>query len=155
MHEAMEHRVREHYTRYVDLLDEHAWAGWLELFAADARYQITTRDNDLRGLPAGVMLCSNRAMLADRVDAGRLANIYRQHVNRHLLGQASVQVDGDVVRVQCPFCVVQTAQGGMPFIFAVGKYRDELVEADGQLVIRSKAVILDNSRIMTSLPLPL
>jgi len=155
MAEPSEHRVRQLYACYADLLDEHAWAEWLELFAPDARYKITTRDNEARGLPAGIMLCSNRAMLADRVDAARLANIYRQHVNRHLLGQPTVRVHEDRIEVQCPFCIVQTEQGGMPFIFAAGKYRDDLSEMNGRLVIQKKTVILDNSRIMTSLPLPL
>ena len=147
--------VAQHYATYAELLDEHAWDEWLALFEDAAPYRITTRDNEAHGYPAAIMYCSNRLMLADRVDAGRYANIYRKHVNRHIVGRPNATRDGDIIRASCAFCVVQTEEGGSPFIFAAGKYRDELVVAGEALLLHNKLVILDNARIMTSLPLPL
>jgi anthranilate 1,2-dioxygenase small subunit len=97
-------------------------------------------------------------MLADRIDAGRHANIYRKHVNRLLLGLPSVAPDslGDGrIAATCPFCVVQTEDAGAPFVFAAGKYMDRLAVTDSGLQFRSKLVVLDNSRITTSMPVPI
>lgn len=146
----------ELYTLYADHLDNFEWPEWLDLFDANASYRVTTRDNESRGLPAGIMLCANRAMLEDRVNAARFANVYRQHYNRHILSQPRIWLreDGDI-GASCSFAVMQTDQDGAAFIFAVGKYQDALAWQDERLIFKAKAVILDNSRVTTSMPIPL
>jgi len=143
------------YARYGQLIGDQDWEAWLDLFTEDATYRVTTRDNELRSLPVGIMLCTSRAMLADRIDAGRHANIYRKHVNRHLVGLPSVSRVDEAIAASCTFCVIQTEDAGVPFVFAAGQYRDHIVARGPVLRFSRKVVVLDNSRIMTSMPIPL
>ena len=63
-------------------------------------------------------------------------------------------IDGDI-GASCSFAVMQTDQDGAAFIFAVGQYQDALAWQDERLIFKAKAVILDNSRVTTSMPIPL
>jgi 3-phenylpropionate/cinnamic acid dioxygenase small subunit len=76
-------------------------------------------------------------------------------VNRHIIGRPRILPQEAFVRVTCPFCVVQTEEGGSPLLFAAGRYEDDLVVKDDRLLVQAKRVVLDNARILTSLPLPL
>ena len=62
---------------------------WLDLFAAECRYQIVPRENFDRGLPAALVFCDSRAMLEDRIRALREANKYNIHTDRHVIGPAA------------------------------------------------------------------
>ncbi len=68
------------------MLDEARYDAWLALFAAECRYNVVSRENYDRGLPAALIFCDSRAMLEDRIMALREANKYNIHTDRHLIG---------------------------------------------------------------------
>ena len=70
-------------------------------------------------------------------------------------GAAVLTGSDGALTAKCSFCVIQTEDAGVPFVFAAGQYRDELAPTEAGLRFRSKVAVLDNSRILTSMPVPL
>ena len=142
------------FARYGALLDAARWDDWLALFAAECRYRILPRENDERGLPAGLVYCDTRAILEDRILALREANKYNIHTDRHLIGlPLVVEESATGVLVEAPFAVYQTDPEGATRLFATGLYRDRL-QPDG-LLISDKLVLLDTFAVPTLLATPL
>src|SRR5207237_2246312 len=61
---------------YAYTLDAGRLAQWPTFFTERGLYRITTRQNHERGYPLSIMLCDNRNMLYDRVEATEKANIF-------------------------------------------------------------------------------
>src|SRR5256885_2254543 len=74
--------VEELHARYVHALDDGRLEDWPDFFTEDGVYRITTAENEARGLPLPVLLAESRAMLRDRVQSLRHANIY-EPLRRH------------------------------------------------------------------------
>jgi anthranilate 1,2-dioxygenase small subunit len=141
-------------AEYGALLDAAKYDEWLGLFAAECRYEVIPRENDERGLPAGLIFCDSRAMLEDRMMALCQANKYNIHTDRHLIGLPRVtDLAGPVI--EAPFAVYQTDQEGATHLFATGLYRDRLEAASDSLKIRAKLVLLDTFAVPTLLATPL
>ena len=139
---------------YGALLDAMQYDEWLSLFAAECRYSVVPRDNHERGLPAGLIFCDSRAMLADRIMALREANKYNIHNDRHVIGLPRL-LSEDGLAIEAPFAVFQTDQEGATQLFATGVYHDRLALASGVLTIRDKLVVLDTFAVPTLLATPL
>ena len=142
-------------VEYGALLDAGQYDRWLALFAAQCRYEVMPRENHDRGLPAALIFCDSRAMLADRLRALREANKYNLHTDRHLIGMPR-QVGADRLSIEAPFAVYQTDQEGETRLFATGLYCDRLETGpDGGLKIRDKLVLLDTFAVPSLLATPL
>jgi anthranilate 1,2-dioxygenase small subunit len=140
-------------AEYGALIDTAKFDEWLDLFAAECRYQIIPRENFDRGLPAGLVFCDSRAMLEDRIRALREANKYNIHTDRHVIGLPRIFEDG--LALEAPFAVFQTDQEGGTRLFATGLYRDRLEIFGQRLKIRDKLVLLDTFAVPTLLATPL
>jgi len=149
--------------RIEDLLLDYAWTideddleAWPDFFAEDGRYRITTRDNEARGLPVGIMLCEGRGMMQDRIRALRTANIYEPHRYRHILGQPRIRgADGGLVRADSSFIVMRTMQDGRMDLFAAGVYRDRLRIEGGKLLFQERTVVPESRRVDVLIVIPL
>lgn len=141
---------------YVHAIDRGALAEWPGFFTDPCVYRITTRDNESRGFPLSIMLCNNRAMLFDRIEATEKANIFEPHAYRHILSDTEV-VEGtaDSLRTRTSFLCVRIMGDGGTMLFASGEYVDEVVCDAGRCLYRSKTVVLDQSRIDTLIAIPL
>ena len=140
-------------AEYGALIDTAKFDEWLDLFAAECRYQIIPRENFDRGLPAGLVFCDSRAMLEDRIRALREANKYNIHTDRHVIGLPRIFEDGRAL--EAPFAVFQTDQEGETRLFATGLYRDRLETFGRRLKIRDKLILLDTFAVPTLLATPL
>jgi anthranilate 1,2-dioxygenase small subunit len=140
-------------AEYGALIDAAKFDEWLDLFAAECRYQIMPRENFDRGLPAALVFCDSRAMLEDRIRALREANKYNIHTDRHLIGLPRILDDG--FAVEAPFAVYQTDQEGETRLFATGLYRDRLEPIGRHLKIRDKLILLDTFAVPSLLATPL
>ena len=140
---------------YVCALDDGRLAEWPQFFTADGLYRITTRQNHERGLPLSIMLCDNRNMLYDRVEATEKANVFEPHYYRHVLSDSRMEEKNGALAARTSFICVRTMLDGSTLLFASGEYRDEVVREEGRLRFRSKTVILDQSRIDTLIAIPL
>ncbi|HEY3909244.1 MAG TPA: aromatic-ring-hydroxylating dioxygenase subunit beta [Stellaceae bacterium] len=143
-------------AEYGALLDAAKYDAWLGLFAVECRYNVVSRENYDRGLPAALIFCDSRAVLEDRIRALREANKYNIHTDRHLIGLPRLQPAEAVgFTVEAPFAVYQTDQEGETRLFATGLYRDRLEPGSAGLKIRDKLVLLDTFAVPTLLATPL
>lgn len=149
--------------RIGDFLLDCAWAideddleAWPGFFAEDGRYRITTRDNEARGLPVGIMLCEGRGMMQDRVLALRTANIYEPHRYRHILGPPRLrEAEDGIVRSDSSFIVMRTMQDGRMDLFAAGSYRDLLRVEEDRVLFQERAAVLESRRVDVLIVIPI
>jgi anthranilate 1,2-dioxygenase small subunit len=143
-------------TEYAERIDADRLEDWLELFAEESVYQVLSRENEDLGLPAPLMLCTNKNMLRDRVMALRNANEYNLHYDRHLVSGVRIRPAEDgSFSLQASYAVYQTSQEGQSSLFSVGRYRDKVKLADGQLLFIEKTVIVDTFSVAPLLATPL
>ena len=148
--------IQDLLAEYGGLLDAGHYDEWLGLFAGECRYNVVSRENYDRGLPAALIFCDSRAMLEDRIMALREANKYNIHTDRHLIGLPRLRPPEDrAIIIEAPFAVFQTDQEGATRLFATGLYLDRLDTAGGGLRIRDKLVLLDTFAVPTLLATPL
>ena len=153
----------ETHRRIEDFLLDCAWAidedeleAWPDFFTEDGRYRITTRENEERGLPVGIMLCEGRGMMEDRVLALRTANIFEPHRYRHILGRPRLrEANGGLVRSDSSFIVMRTMQDGRMDLFAAGSYRDLLRVEDRRVIFQERAAVLESRRVDVLIVIPI
>lgn len=152
-------RVCDLHAAYVHCLDRGAFEEWPAFFTERCRYKVTTAENHRAGLPAGLIDCDSRAMLVDRVQSLRHANIYESHSYRHVVAppQIITELPASEIEASTGFIVVRTMQDAEPRLFASGEYLDRLRFANdaSMPLIVERIVVLDSSRIDTLLVLPL
>lgn len=141
---------------YAHRLDDGLIDEWTGFFAADALYQITTRENEEAGYPLGIMLCEGRGMMEDRVLALKTANIYEPHCYSHILGRPVVDEESPGVwTARSNFSVFRTMESGATELFAIGKYLDRIVLEDARPKFKARRVILDSRYVDVLLVFPL
>ncbi len=151
-----ESRIRALIYDYAHCIDDDRLEEWPDFFTEDCLYQVISRDDDAAGLPAGVMTCTSRGMLLDRILSLRNANIYEPHVYRHLISAISLRGKQDGLwSVQTGYAVIRTMQEGDISIFSTGKYMDR-VDLDGDRpLFRARRVIFDSRRVDTLMVIPI
>jgi 3-phenylpropionate/cinnamic acid dioxygenase small subunit len=142
-------------ARYVRTIDDDRLEEWPAMFTERCLYKVTTAENHAAGLPAGIIFCNSRGMLADRVQSLRQANIFEPQRYRHLISAVQVvKRDGGVAEVEADFLVVRTTQTGNTVLFAAGRYHDRILLAESPL-FEQKVVVCDSTRTDTLLAIPL
>lgn len=154
---ALHFKVQDLNARYAHAIDEDRLEQWPDFFAADGRYRITTVENVERGLPLSLMYATSRAMMRDRINSLRNANVYESQRYRHAVGTPVIEPgDGTVVRAVTNFLVARIMHTGETTLFATGRYEDRIaVAADAAPHFVEKTVILDSRQIDTLLAIPL
>jgi anthranilate 1,2-dioxygenase small subunit len=143
-------------AEYADLIDSDRLEDWLGLFAEEAVYQVLTRENFDQGLPAALMLCTNKNMLRDRVMSLRNANEYNLHYDRHLVSGVRISAaKAGIFGLKASYAVYQTTYEGQSSLFSVGRYEDKVRLEDGRLVFVDKTVIVDTFSVPSLLATPL
>ena len=141
---------------YVDCLDHNRLEEWPDFFTEDCFYQVISRDDHAAGLPVGVMTCTSRGMLIDRIVSLRKANIYEPHVYRHLISAISLRSQEDGIwTVQTSYAVIRTMQEGDVSMFSTGKYLDRIELAGDRALFRERRVIFDSRRVDTLMVIPI
>ena len=141
---------------YAHMIDDDRLEEWPGYFAEKCKYRIINRENYALGRQVGIMECSSRGMLKDRVKALREANVYEPHCYRHLLsGIRVVSENEETWGVETSFAVIRTMQEGDISIFASGKYVDEIILENGSCQFLSRVVVCDSSRIHTLVVIPI
>lgn len=142
---------------YCACIDGDRLEDWPNFFSPDGRYELITRENADRGLPATAMMCEGAAMMRDRVVSLRHANVYAKQYYRHLVTDLLIgEITESTVSIASNYLVTRTlAMEGDPIVFSVGRATDMLVLSDQGLRFRSRRVIADNDRFHTLLVLPI
>jgi anthranilate 1,2-dioxygenase small subunit len=144
------------YAEYAFCLDSDALERWPDFFTEDCVYRITTAENYEAGMPLGLIYATSQAMLHDRVNALRDANIYEPQRYRHLIsGMRAERDEGEARNLTANFLVVRTMQDGEMTVFAAGRYVDRVVRTNAGWKFARKIVVLDSRLIDTLLAIPL
>ena len=145
--------VEELHARYTHALDDDRLEDWPNFFTERGIYRIATAENEARGLPLPVVYCEGRAMLRDRVQSLRHANIYEPQRYRHMLSSVLIEAAGDVIQSTSGFLVVRIMENGETMLFASGRYVDRI--SAKEMLYEERVVICDSRRFDTLLAIPL
>jgi anthranilate 1,2-dioxygenase small subunit len=146
--------VERLHARYAHALDAGKLEEWPQFFTENACYRIATAENEERGLPLSVLYAEGRAMMRDRIQSLRHANIYEPQRYRHMISSVLVEPAGaGVVRSIANFTVIRIMQDGETMIFASGRYVDRI--ATQEMLLEERVVICDSRRFDTLLAIPL
>jgi anthranilate 1,2-dioxygenase small subunit len=142
--------------RYARCIDEDQLEEWPGFFTEHCIYKVTTADNYSRGYQAGLIYADTRAMLKDRVNSLRKANVYEQHRYRHVIGAPAILAqDNDTLSSESAFLIVRIMRDGTLSLFATGKYVDTLVTDSGSIKFSQRIVVCDGGNIDALLAIPL
>ena len=148
--------IEDFVVDYAHMVDDDRLEEWPEYFTETCTYRIINRKNHALGRSVGVMECSSRGMLEDRVKALREANVYEPHSYRHLLSGIRIRDQSDgIYRVETSFVVVRTMQEGEMSLFASGKYIDDINVTERIPKFTSRIVVCDSVRVHTLVVIPL
>ena len=139
-------------AEYGMALDEDRLEDWVELFAEDCDYRVTTRENVEQGLPNILMWCDNKNMLRDRVESYRNVNEYNLHYDRHVIGPLRMLGESTF---EASYSLFQTDLEGNSRLFSVGRYRVEAVMKDGAAKLKTVLVVADTGTIPSLLATPI
>jgi 3-phenylpropionate/cinnamic acid dioxygenase small subunit len=146
--------VADLHARYAHALDADRLEDWPGFFTENGRYRIATAENEERGLPLPVLSCEGRAMMRDRIQSLRHANIYEPQRYRHLISSVLLEaIDQQTIRSTANFLVVRVMQDGASLLFASGRYVDRIALKEMQY--EERVVICDSRRFDTLLAIPL
>jgi len=153
---AIEKAADELMANYADCIDDGRFDDWLELFTEDASYKVVARDNHDRGLPATMVLCTNKNMIRDRIAALLGATKYNFHYDRHVVGQLRVRPrSDDEWELRASYAAFQTSDEGRSSLFSVGRYDDRIRRQGDRLLFCAKTVVVDTFAIPGMLATPL
>jgi len=141
---------------YIRSIDNNALEAWPEFFVEQCLYKVTTAENHRLGYEAGIIYADSKAMLIDRVQALRQANIYEKQSYRHILGLPSIIRNGGAeAETETPFLVVRVMHDGQSDVFATGLYLDTVRAEGDALKFARRIAVCDSSRVDTLMALPL
>ena len=86
----LHHEIDQFNARYAAALDDQRLQDWVELFADDAFYLVTSRENADHGLPVGLIYCEGRGMIRDRAFALEKTAMFAPRYLRHIIGNLVV-----------------------------------------------------------------
>ncbi|HUB96904.1 MAG TPA: aromatic-ring-hydroxylating dioxygenase subunit beta [Stellaceae bacterium] len=153
---ALQYAVERLLARYAAAIDDDRLEEWPHFFTPDCRYQIISRENYDKKLPVGIFFANSRAMLEDRVNSLREANIYEAQHYRHILSPSLVTEPGaGFVRAQTNYQVIRIMHDGATMIFSTGRYLDRIALATPEPLFQEKLVLMDSRRVDTLLAIPL
>jgi anthranilate 1,2-dioxygenase small subunit len=146
--------VERLHARYAHALDADQLEDWPNFFTENGRYRIATAENEERGLPLAVLYAEGRAMMRDRVQSLRHANIYEPQRYRHMVSGVLIEkISPAAVKSVANFLVIRIMQDGATMLFASGRYVDRIVLSEMQY--EERVVICDSRRFDTLLAIPL
>jgi 3-phenylpropionate/cinnamic acid dioxygenase small subunit len=139
---------------YAAAIDADRLEEWPNFFTEKCLYKVTSADNLAKGYAAGIIFADSQAMLRDRVQSLRIANIYERQRYRHIVGMPVLGAEPGAS--ETPFVIVRTMRDGKMELFAAGVYMDKaVVGPDGALRFAERVVVCDSGRFDTLVAIPL
>ena len=149
-------KIEDLIADYAHAIDDDRLEEWPDFFTDDCSYRIINRENHAKGRRVGIMDCSSKGMLRDRILALREANVYEPHCYRHM--QSGMRITGNddgAYQVETSFVIVRTMQEGDMSVFCAGKFVDEIVFDGDMPLFRKRLVVTDSNRIHTLIVIPI
>lgn len=143
-------------AEYAHAIDDDRLEEWADFFTDDCSYRMINRENHEKGRVVGIMDCSSKGMLQDRILALREANVFEPHTYRHILSGTRITGRNEgLYKVETSFLVVRIMQEGDMAVFCTGKYIDEISLDGDRPLFRERVVVCDSNRIDTLIVIPI
>ncbi len=148
--------VEDFNTAYARVLDDGDLNQWPDFFTEDAFYVVTARENYERNLPAGLVYCEGRGMMADRAFALLNTAMYAPRYLRHFTTNAWVgdDVDGGFEAGANYLLTQVLVDEPNARVHQVGCYIDRFVETGAGLLLSQRHCVYDDALIDNALILP-
>jgi anthranilate 1,2-dioxygenase small subunit len=147
--------IEEFHAAYCWTLDRGALEEWPEYFTDDAVYRITARENADAGLPVGLVYADSKAMIRDRAFAIQHTQMFAPRYLQHFVTTVRViSAQGDAVKAQANYLLLQTLVDGPSTIQQAGRYYDTFARINGKLLLKERQCIYDTVLIANDLVLP-
>lgn len=143
-------------AQYASSVDTANWQAWIDLFIDNCTYKIQPRENYDRHLPLCTLSLLSKAMLRDRVYGISNTLYHDPYYQRHIIGLPLItHQDEEMIQCETNYCVIRTKFSQASEVFNVGRYIDQLVISNHQLLIRSRICVFDSEMIPNSLIYPI
>jgi anthranilate 1,2-dioxygenase small subunit len=153
----LHHEIDQFNARYAAALDEQRLQDWVEMFADDAFYLVTSRENADQGLPVGLIYCEGKGMIRDRAFALEKTAMFAPRYLRHVIGNLLVHDEdpfGDI-QAQANYVVLQVLfDRPDATLHQVGRYRDVFRRTSDGLRLKERRCIYDNLLVPNALCIP-
>jgi anthranilate 1,2-dioxygenase small subunit len=164
--------IEEFHTEYCSMLDRGDLDHWVDFFAADALYRITSRENADAGLRVGLVYAEGRGMIRDRAFAIMHTQMFAPRYMQHFTSNVRVisvedaggtggsrppvpgAGEGTLIKAQSNYLLLQTLVDGPTTIHQSGRYYDTFVRENGRLLIRERQCVYDTVLIANDLVYP-
>jgi 3-phenylpropionate/cinnamic acid dioxygenase small subunit len=147
--------IEEFHTSYCWTLDRGALEEWPEYFTEDAVYRITARENADAGLPVGLVYADSKAMIRDRAFAIQNTQMFAPRYLQHFVTNVRViGVQGDAIKAQANYLLLQTLVDGPSTIHQAGRYYDTFIRSATKLLLKERQCVYDTVLIANDLVLP-
>ena len=153
----LHHEIDQFNARYASALDDQRLQDWVEMFADDAFYLVTSRENADQGLPVGLIYCEGKGMIRDRAFALEKTAMFAPRYLRHIIGNLVVtgeDADGDI-RAHANYVVLQVLfDRPDATLHQVGRYHDVFRRTSDGLRLKERRCIYDNLLVPNALCIP-
>jgi anthranilate 1,2-dioxygenase small subunit len=127
------------------------------MFADDAFYLVTSRENADQGLPVGLIYCEGKGMIRDRAFALEKTAMFAPRYLRHIIGNLVVtgeDADGDI-RAHANYVVLQVLfDRPDATLHQVGRYHDVFRRTSDGLRLKERRCVYDNLLVPNALCIP-
>lgn len=147
--------IEDFHYEYCAALDAFELLRWCEFFTEDAVYRITARENADAGLAVGLVYAEGKAMLRDRAFAVEKTQMFAPRYLQHFVTNTRVlAVEGDEIRAQANYLLLQTLVEGPTTIHQAGRYYDRFVRRGDKLLLKERQCVYDTELIANDLVYP-
>jgi salicylate 5-hydroxylase small subunit len=150
------HQISALLQQCAQLLDSNDLSAWPDLFVADGRYKLQSRENFDAGLPLCIMDYESQGMMKDRIYGVQNTIYHDPYSQRHVCSAPLMSSFGDAeIHCESSYIVTRTQRDGMPQILSTGRYIDVLVLVDGVWKFKARTAIYDNDLLPNSVIKPI
>ena len=163
--------IEEFHAEYCAVLDSGALDNWVDFFAEDALYRITSRENADAGLRVGLVYAEGRGMIRDRAFAILHTQMFAPRYLQHFTSTVRVisveeaggmeggkppvpGAEGSLIKAQSNYLLLQTLVDGPTTLHQSGRYYDTFVRQGGRLLIHERQCVYDTVLIANDLVYP-
>lgn len=142
--------------RSAHVLDSNDLSTWPDLFTADCRYKLQSRENFDAGLPLCIMDYESQGMLRDRIYGVQNTIYHDPYSQLHVCSAPQVlRFDANEIECESSYIVTRVQRDGMPQILSVGRYIDLIVRVDGEWRFKTRTAVFDNDLLPNSVIKPI
>ncbi|MFN4283200.1 MAG: aromatic-ring-hydroxylating dioxygenase subunit beta [Alphaproteobacteria bacterium] len=153
---ALRYEIEEFNTAYADCLDDGDLNDWVGFFTPDCIYKVLPRENLEQNLPLAVIYAEGHGGLTDRIVGVTKTTVFRKRYLRHFIANTRIRnVDGDNVRAEANYQVLETLPEEYTKILNAGRYIDHFVRVDGALKLKERLCVYDSEMVPATIVYPL